>query len=115
MAWVLSGSQQLENVRRFYFDTDGHPKDRRRVFVDADLTLIRRHNIPLQDLPVLCRGLLAVDSDVESITFTEAAMLECVKARNEATDERARKRREQSAKAARHLRPAGAASDTEEA
>jgi hypothetical protein len=70
--FVLAGFRQFEAVRQFYFDAVGADRTRRRVSVDADLDLVRRYRIPVQELPLLCRRLLDARAKAESITFTES-------------------------------------------
>jgi len=58
MEIVLTGFRQERNVRQFAFQAIGEDRTRREIIVGADLTLIRKHRIPLQELPLLCRRLL---------------------------------------------------------
>jgi hypothetical protein len=76
MEYVLAGFRQFDNVRRYYFDARGENLKRgAQVIVSADLNLIRRYNIPLQELPLLCRHLLEEHEQVEAITLTERDMV----------------------------------------
>ena len=75
MELILTGSRQLDNVRRFYFDAVGEDRLRQKISVGADLDLIRKYRIPLQELPLLCRRLLEARAKVETIMFTESDMV----------------------------------------
>jgi len=91
--FVLAGFRQFDTVRRFYFDAIGEDRIRKRVVVGADLELIRRYRIPLQELPLLCRRLLDARAKAESIMFTENDMAQYAKDRTEATDALLERRR----------------------
>ena len=75
MEFVLAGFRQFDNVRRYYFDAVGEDRSRQQVTVGADLNLIRRYGIPLQELPLLCRRLLEGRAKIETIMFTENDMV----------------------------------------
>ena len=75
--FTLTGFTQQGDFRVFTFVEI--MKDRPRVSrtVRADLTLIRRYKILVQDLPLLCRDLLQQSSETETLaelTFTEEEM-----------------------------------------
>jgi hypothetical protein len=77
MEYVLTSFHHESNVRKFLFD--GIDADRRRTpfTVCVDLGMIRKYEISLQELPLLCRYLLegqAVDAHIRVLTFTEADM-----------------------------------------
>jgi hypothetical protein len=104
MALVLSGFRQFENVRRYFYDTDGPAQTRQQFSVDADLDMVRRYKIPLQELPLLCRRLLEGRDKLETIIFTEKEMVKYADAREAATAAQLLKRRAHHLKAGR--RPA---------
>jgi hypothetical protein len=75
--FILTGFTQDRGFRVFAFE--GIAADRGRVAftVRADLDLSRRYGIRLQELPLMCRGLLEHREEGEeqhALTFTEDAM-----------------------------------------
>ena len=109
MSFVLTGFEQKENFRQFSFERIGADRMRLSYIVLADLALLRKYQIALQDAPLLCRRLLDdVDegSVARSFTFTEEDM------RKYATD-RAAAKEAASLKAKRH-RPFGRSNPTEQ-
>ena len=77
MEYVLTSFHHESNIRKFLFD--GIDVDRRRTpfTVCVDLGMIRKYEISLQELPLLCRYLLegqAADAQIRALTFTEADM-----------------------------------------
>jgi len=81
MEFVLVGFKQLDAIRQFSFDVVGQDGTRQQVTVGADLGLIRRYGIPLQELPLLCRRLLENRAKIETTMFAESDMIEHVKER----------------------------------
>ena len=74
MTFVLTGFHTFDNIRQYDFDVVGEDRRRQHVTVGADLDLIRRYGIPLQELPLLCRRLLEGLTKIETIMFTETDM-----------------------------------------
>lgn len=77
MQFILTGFTQDKEYRVFAFE--GIAADRVRVpfTVRADLALSRTYGIRLQELPLMCRGLLEHREEGEqesAMTFTEDAM-----------------------------------------
>ncbi len=77
MQFVLTGFTPDTGFRVFTFD--GIADDRSRVgfTVRTDLALIRRYGIQVQDLPLLCRGLLERRDENEpgrTLIYSEAEM-----------------------------------------
>jgi hypothetical protein len=77
MDYVLTSFHHESNIRKFLFD--GIDSDRRRTpfTVCVDLGIIRKYEITLQELPLLCRYLLErqdVGTQIPDLTFTEAEM-----------------------------------------
>ena len=93
MEFVLTGFRQFETVRQYYFDAVGEDRVRKQVAVDADLDLVRRYGIPVQDLPLLCRRLLDARAKAESIIFTERDFVQYAKERAAAADASQERRR----------------------
>ena len=75
MEFVLTDVRQVDNIRWFYFDAVAENRSRQQVTVGADLDLIRKYRIPLQELPLLCRRLLEARTKIEAIMFTEGDMV----------------------------------------
>jgi effector-binding domain-containing protein len=88
--FVLTGFSQENNIRRYTFQAlpagngkpvgapkpAGNPK--KEWTVSADLSLMRKHKIPLQELPLLCKRLVEAQADQakeEALMFTERDML----------------------------------------
>jgi len=76
--FVLTGFRQDENIRWYGFQGVSLEKKRIQCTVGADLVLVRKYRIPLQDLPLLCRHVLEGSSPVEvqsALMFTEEDMI----------------------------------------
>ncbi len=77
MSFVLTGFTHDQGFRVFAFDRIGADRARIKFVVRADLGLIRRYGIHIQDLPLLCRNLLDRRDEADEIlplTFTEEEM-----------------------------------------
>jgi len=74
MTFVLAGFRTFDNIRQYHFDVVADDRSRQHVTVGADLDLVRRYRIPLQELPLLCRRLLEGRTKIETIMFTESDM-----------------------------------------
>lgn len=77
MQFILTGFTQDLGFRVFAFDGVAEDRSRTPFTVRTDLALLKRYDIRIQELPLLCRGLLEhrEDSDLErTMTFTEAGM-----------------------------------------
>jgi len=95
MEFVLTGFRQDANVRRFAFQRVAGDHSRTEFTVSADMSLLVKHKIPLQELPLLCRALLEDQQQsgpAKAVTFTETDMLVYVNRRSAAKDEADRKR-----------------------
>lgn len=83
--FVLTGFSQENNIRRYTFQAlpagnarpSGNPT--KRWTVSADLSLMRKHKIPLQELPLLCKRVVEAQGENaqpdDSLAFTERDML----------------------------------------
>jgi hypothetical protein len=100
MQFILTGFTQDSGFRVFAFE--GIAADRVRVpfTVRADLALSRTYGIRLQELPLMCRGVLESREEGEqesTLTFTEEAMRlhasNCIAARALAAQKRKSTRR----------------------
>src|SRR5689334_20084576 len=75
--FVLTGFTQDMGFRVFAFSGVERDRTRTEYTVRADLALSRRYLIPMQELPLLCRNLLAAREDLgetRSVTFSEEDM-----------------------------------------
>ncbi len=91
MQFILTGFKQDTGFRVFAFERTALDRVKTEYTVRADLALTRLYGIQMQDLPLLCRGILErlVENDQQrSITFTEEEMRlhakTCTDARNAA-------------------------------
>ena len=78
MEFVLTGFHQEDNIRRYRFQGIANDRKRSEFTVGVDLALIRKHRIPMQELPLLCRGLLEIrppGDPANALTYTEKDML----------------------------------------
>jgi hypothetical protein len=77
MQFMLTGFTQDLAFRVFAFERMGLDRVRTKVAVKADLALVRRYGIPVQELPLLCRALLERSEnggELHNLTFTEDDM-----------------------------------------
>jgi len=77
MQFILTGFTQDTNVRVFAFAGIAGDRTLSTYTVRTDLTLIRRYGIRVQELPLLCRGLLEQRDEGHqepTMTFTEDGM-----------------------------------------
>jgi hypothetical protein len=123
MRFILTGFTQDIGFRVFAFARTGDDAVRTEYTVRADLGLIRRYEIRVQELPLLCRGLLErrePGDETRSLTLTEEEMClyakDCAATRHAAAQKRKPARRplsENTGAAWRgHPRPVTAAAQT---
>ena len=77
MQFILTGFTQDTGFRVFAFEGIAGDQTRTAFTVRTDLALLRRYGIRVQELPLLCRGLLEQRDDGEqerTMTFTEEGM-----------------------------------------
>lgn len=77
MLYVLTGFAQDGGYRVFRFEGIMAKQERVSFSVRADLSLIRRYSIQIQDLPLLCRAVLESrdeSDDERALTFGENQM-----------------------------------------
>jgi hypothetical protein len=93
--FLLTGFDQAANIRRYHFE--GIAPDRARIefMVRADLILLRKYAIPLQELPLLCRHVLETHARdrARTFTFAETDMLGYANDRTAAKDAAEQKRK----------------------
>jgi hypothetical protein len=96
MQFVLTGFTHDTGFRVFTFERIGEDRIRTKCTVRADLVLIRRYGIQIQELPLLCRSILdrrEEGGEIPSLTFTEEEMRACASQRAAARAEAASKRK----------------------
>ena len=94
MVFELMGVTNEGSLRRFTFELAGSGPPRITVVVVAEMALVRKYEIPLQELPLLCVRLLqswTADADSTAV-FSEKEMIEYANRRKEAKDLAERKR-----------------------
>ena len=75
MEFVFTGFRQSNNFRHFAFEGVAEDRTRTQFVVGADLMLIRKYQITMQELPLICLRLLEASPDgPNTITFTEENM-----------------------------------------
>ena len=78
MQYVLTGFTNDMDFRVFAFDVVGDQQVRTAYWIRADLRLVRKYGIKLQELPLLCRGVLEERIFVSKVegtfTYTEAEL-----------------------------------------
>ncbi|MBZ5606171.1 MAG: hypothetical protein LAO79_28095 [Acidobacteriia bacterium] len=79
-SFILTGFNHDLGFRVFEFDYREKGRTVTQHTVRADLLLVRKHGIHIQDLPLLCRKVLDDCEDQDrtgSMTLSEAAMVAC--------------------------------------
>jgi hypothetical protein len=110
MQFTLTGFTQDDGCRVFAYEGIGEDRARVKFTVRADLALSRKYGIRLQELPLMCLGILERNSESagpdtleaipaqRAVTFTEAAMIqyadECVAAKDAAALKRTSSKRQ---------------------
>ena len=77
MHYILTGFTHDMGFRVFEFEGIGDDRVRTEYKVRADLALIHRYGIRVQELPLLCRGILEgrnEDEQQQTFTYTETDM-----------------------------------------
>lgn len=77
--FVLTGITHEKTFRVFAFDRIGEQRERTPFTVRTDLSLLNRYGIPVQELPLLCRGVLdrlPEDAVLRAGAFAETDMQE---------------------------------------
>jgi hypothetical protein len=79
-SFILAGFSHDFGFRVFEFDCVEKGRPRARYTVRADMTLVRKYGIHVQELPLLCRRLLDRREEIDqalSLTLPEAEMVAC--------------------------------------
>lgn len=75
MEFIFTGFRQSNNFRHFAFEGVAEDRTRTQFVVGADLMLIRKYQITMQELPLICLRLLEGSPDGPKTTiFTEENM-----------------------------------------
>ncbi|HUO32164.1 MAG TPA: hypothetical protein VMU80_23295 [Bryobacteraceae bacterium] len=96
MRFILTGFTQDVGFRVFAFERIGEDRMRTSCTVRADLALSQRYGIQMQELPLLCRGLLERRDEgdgLRALTFTEDEMRLYIQERRAAREAAAQKRK----------------------
>jgi hypothetical protein len=96
MQFVLTGFSHDMGFRVFAFEGIGEDRVRTKCTVKADLALVRKYGIQIQELPLLCRGLLdkrEQGGELRPLTFTEEEIRACAQDRAAARARAASKRK----------------------
>jgi len=81
MQYILTGFTHDVGFRVFAFEGVGEARERTSFSVRADLALVKKYGIRMQELPLLCRAILEQRDGTDAtraFTYTEAAM--CLRA-----------------------------------
>ncbi len=84
MQFILTGFTHHKGSRVFEFDRIAEDRIRTRCTVHADLELSRKYGIHIQELPLLCRGMLDRSDaalTAPTLIFAEAEMKLCADGR----------------------------------
>lgn len=77
MQFLLTGFSDDVGVRVYAFQGIARDKTKSAFSVRADIALIRKYGIRVQELPLLCRGILELRNEGEpsrTVVFTEEDM-----------------------------------------
>jgi hypothetical protein len=93
--FVLAGFRQDNNIRRYSFQAVGVDRKGTEFTVGADLDLVRKYRIPLQELPLLCRHVLEGygSGQTRALMFSENDMIGYATRRTAELDAAEQKRR----------------------
>jgi hypothetical protein len=90
--FVLTGFRHDLGFRVFEFECVDEARTRTRYIVRADLTLVRKYGVHIQELPLLCRRLLdASETPPRSLTLSEREMIACAEKETLRNQAKARK------------------------
>lgn len=96
MQFVITGFTHDMGFRVFAFERLEEDRTRTKCTVRADLALVQRYGIRIQELPLLCRGLLDrgdIPGEIQALTFSEDEMRVCADERTAAREAAASKRK----------------------
>ena|ERR1044071_1472688 len=85
MQFLFRGFRQKLSLRRFVFEGIEGKHDRKRFVVATDLELFTKHNVHLQEGPIMCLHLLEAtnggDPPEENLVLTESDIVNHVRAK----------------------------------
>jgi len=97
MEFILTGFRQTLSIRHYLFQVIATDRTRHDVSVDADLDLMRRYGISIQEMPLLARRLLEAGEEgvtpADVVVFSEQDMVGHAKTRNDARSAQELRRR----------------------
>ena len=96
MQFVITGFTHELGFRVFAFERQEEDRSRTKCTVRADLALLQRYGIRIQELPLLCRALLDrgdIPGEIQTLTFSEDEMRVCADERTAAREAAASKRK----------------------
>jgi hypothetical protein len=96
MEFILTGFHQDANMRHYAFQGIASDRTRAEYTVDADIQLIRKYQIAVQELPLLCRRLLEehiLNDPQAHLVFTEDDMRLFAKNRTDAKEQAAQRKK----------------------
>lgn len=76
---ILTGFREANGIRSYVYQCQHDDGSSREFTVDAEVKLLQKHGIGLQELPLLCRRLLEKQNPdvlLRTVTFTEDLMKE---------------------------------------
>lgn len=106
MLFTLAGFYQTSNIRHYHFDGVSDDRSKQQFVVSVDLDLIHKYKIPLQELPLLCRGVLERATKAASMMFTETDMVTYAEKRALAATEPVKRHKTPHSPAKRPMPPA---------
>lgn len=77
--YIFKGFRDDNDIRRFTFECVREDRSATQITVDADMSLARKHEILMQELPLLCRTVIEKAPDTgepQSLTLNETHMAE---------------------------------------
>ncbi len=79
MKFLYMGFTQATSMRRYGFESIGPENARKRLSVTADVSLLTKHRIQIQEAPTMCLRLLETcaeaDPALDAWTLSEADMM----------------------------------------
>jgi hypothetical protein len=87
MEFVLTGVEQIKNIRFYAFAEVERDARRHGFTVSVDIDILRKYRIPLQELPLLCRVFLQEQREAgadQNFVYAEDEMIKYATRREEA-------------------------------
>ena len=93
MSLVFTGFQHNGNVRSYYFERVAADRSRSWCVVEADLSLLHKYGVPLQEMTLLSQRLLDEDAGQSRVRFSEDDMIALAQRRADAAEALALRRK----------------------